>query len=50
LTQKLALILIPLLILSGCASLPTEYKSPCACDYKRINVPGDPQEEEKSVA
>lgn len=37
-------------LLASCASIPTEYKSPCACDYKRINVPTDPNEEEKAVA
>ena len=36
-TKKLALILFALAALGGCASIPTEYKSPCACDFKPIN-------------
>lgn len=36
-TKKLALILISLAVLGGCASIPTEFKSPCACDFKPIN-------------
>jgi len=36
-TKKLALILISLAVLGGCASIPTEFKSPCACDYRPIN-------------
>lgn len=30
-------ILTLVLTLAGCASIPTEYKSPCACDYKPLN-------------
>lgn len=26
-----------ILALGGCASIPTEYTSPCACDYKPLN-------------
>lgn len=29
------------LILAGCTSIPTEYTSPCACDYERISQPDD---------
>ena len=36
-TKKLACFLLLLASLSACASLPTEYTSPCACDYKPLN-------------
>lgn len=35
--KKLTLVLVTLAALSGCASIPTEYTSPCACDYKPLN-------------
>ena len=36
-TAKLTCILILVVALTGCATLPTEYTSPCACDYKPLN-------------
>lgn len=36
-TKKLALFIFSLAVLTGCATIPTEYTSPCACDYKPIN-------------
>lgn len=46
--KKLALLLLPVAILTGCASIPTEYKSPCACDYKPLNK--QVEEDGKAVA
>jgi len=34
---KLTFVIATLALLSGCASIPTEYTSPCACNYKSIN-------------
>lgn len=34
---KLIFVIATLALLSGCASIPTEYTSPCACDYKPLN-------------
>ncbi len=45
--KKLAILLLPLVFLTGCASMPTEYKSPCACDYKLLNALDD---NEKAIA
>ena len=36
-TKKLACFFLVVASLAGCASLPTEYTSPCACDYKPLN-------------
>ncbi|MCI5044419.1 MAG: hypothetical protein MRY72_06945 [Aquisalinus sp.] len=36
-SKKLILILVALSALAGCASIPTEYTSPCACGFKPIN-------------
>ena len=35
--KRLTFVLATLALLSGCASIPTEYTSPCACDYKPLN-------------
>ena len=36
--KRIAVLLAVAAGLSGCASMPTEYKSPCACNYEPINV------------
>lgn len=36
-TKKLIGLTFVASILAGCASIPTEYTSPCACDYKPLN-------------
>ncbi len=36
-TTEIACILVLVATLAGCASLPTEYTSPCACNYKPLN-------------
>lgn len=36
-SKKLIIILVALSALASCASIPTEYTSPCACDFKPIN-------------
>lgn len=37
-TRKILLIVAVALALSGCTSIPTEYQSPCACDYRPLNT------------
>ncbi|MFK7844047.1 MAG: lipoprotein [Rhodothermales bacterium] len=39
--KKLIFILAAALALSSCASIPTEYTSPCACLYEPINQAPD---------
>jgi starvation-inducible outer membrane lipoprotein len=37
-TKTILLLVAIALGLSGCAGMPTEYKSPCACDYRPLNT------------
>lgn len=38
---KLTLLVIATVALSSCASIPTEYTSPCACNYKPLDKNSD---------
>ncbi|MDD9908692.1 MAG: hypothetical protein OXR62_03280 [Ahrensia sp.] len=35
--KTISLLMLTLAILAGCAGIPTEYTSPCACDFKPLN-------------